>query len=312
MAAALLVAALMCFAAVPMESFAAEVTVEEGQGSAPVSLLLDREEGARKGATSLELGLKITSENPEGMQVSFDFSESLKTGRVAEFRYHADTGILNLYVAGETPLFAESAETLLLGQVVAEGNAVRVNVVENSLKLSGNGVVEEEISLQTLAEDVPITDGDVPGPVDRSKLQEILVKVAEYKADDYTPESYAILAEAVKTAEAVLGKADATQEEIDEAVLLVENAIGSLVEKQNVIGGNQPPASTDQNGTGSGPSGSQGQQKPGTNSTGKGADTGDKTTILPYVILAMASIAAIGGVLIMQRRKSGRKGRPEK
>ncbi len=231
----------------------------------------------------------------------------MRGGRVAEFRYHPDTGILNLYVAGETPLFAEDSAALTLGTATVEGAVAGINVVENSLKLSGSGMAIENVTIQALAQDVPLIDQPSGGLVDRSRLEEILRKAAEYREADYTPESYAILAEAIKTAQAVLDKADATQEEIDEAVLLVENAIGSLVEKASASGGNQPSPGENQV-----PSGGKGG---GTGTTLKktdDTDTGDKTNVLPYVLAAIASVAVLGGIAFLQRRRSGQRRRPEK
>ena len=317
--AAVLLAVLVCAQALPLVSLAAKgaVEFEEGQGKALVSIVLEGDEGAKKGATSLELGLKDTSGEMAELAVSFAFDEGLSRGRVAEFRYHPDTGILNLYVAGETPLFAEDSAALTLGTATVEGGMAGINVVENSLKLSGSGMAIGNVTIQALAEDVPLVDTAAGGLVDRSRLEEILRKAAEYREADYTPESYAILAEAIKTAQAVLDKADATQEEIDEAVLLVENAIGSLVEKDTpASGGNQNGG--DQNG--GNPGG--GNQNGGNQNDGAAVkpplkttdttDTGDKTSVLPYVLAAAASAAVLGGIVFLQRKRSGKSRRPEK
>lgn len=307
--AAVLLAVLVCAQALPLVSLAAKgaVEFEEGQGKALVSIVLEGDEGAKKGATSLELGLKVTSGEMAELAVSFAFDEGLSGGRVAEFRYHPDTGILNLYVAGETPLFAEDSAALTLGTATVEGAVAGINVVENSLKLSGSGMAIENVTIQALAQDVPLIDQPADGTVDRSRLEEILRKAAEYREADYTPESYAILAEAIKAAEAVLGRADVTQEEIDEAVLLVENAIGSLVEKASASGGNQPSPGENQV-----PSGGKGG---GTGTTLKktdDTDTGDKTNVLPYVLAAIASVAVLGGIAFSQRKKFGKKRKLEK
>lgn len=300
-AAAATLAVLICAQALPLVSLAAKGAVEfkEGQGKALVSIVLEGDEGARKGATSLELGLKVTSGQMEGLAVSFAFDEGLSRGRVAEFRYHPDTGILNLYVAGETPLFAEDSTALTLGNATVEGGMASINVVENSLKLSGGGMAIENVTVQALAEDVPLVDQDAGLTVDRSRLEEILKKAAEYKEADYTPESYRILAEAMKAAQAVLDKADATQEEIDEAVLLVENAIGSLVEKNTAAGDNRPPSGGSQNGGGT-------AVKPPLKTTDS-TDTGDKTRVLPYVLAAAVSVAVLGGIVFLQRKRSGKR-----
>ncbi len=312
--AATALAALMCVLALPLVSLAARGTVEfeEGEGKALVSVALEGDEGASKGAASLELGLKITSGQLADLTVSFAFDEGLGSGRVAEFRYHPDTGILNLYVAGETPLFAGDPGTLVLGTVTVAGGTAGINVVENSLKLSGNAFLTENVSLQPLAEDVPLGGGAADGMVDRSRLEEILQKAAEYKEADYTPESYQILAEAVKTARAVLDKEDASQTEIDEAVLLVENAIGSLAEKNTAAGGDgSSPGGSQSSGNQNG--GTQGSAaRPPLNTTEE-TDTGDKTRVFPYVLAASISAAVIGGIVFLQRqRRARRRRRPEK
>lgn len=76
------------------------------------------------------------------------------------------------------------------------------------------------------------TDGaDVP-MIDESGLRDALAHAAEYAEEDYTAESYQRLKEAVAKAEELLDRHGVTQEELDEARLMIENAIGML-ELQN-------------------------------------------------------------------------------
>lgn len=64
--------------------------------------------------------------------------------------------------------------------------------------------------------------------LDETGLREAMARAAGYDAKDYTEESYELLREAVKNAGELLDTHGVTQQELDEARLLIENAIGML------------------------------------------------------------------------------------
>lgn len=64
---------------------------------------------------------------------------------------------------------------------------------------------------------------------DKSQLQEIINLAENYQEKDYTWESYRLLLEALRNAQAVLNDPSATREEIEQAIQAVQNAIGGLV-----------------------------------------------------------------------------------
>lgn len=71
--------------------------------------------------------------------------------------------------------------------------------------------------------------GDKTTGVDKSELQQLVDKVSDLKQSDYTADSWAGLAEPLAAAQAVLGKATATQAEVNTAWVNLSDAIDALV-----------------------------------------------------------------------------------
>lgn len=65
-------------------------------------------------------------------------------------------------------------------------------------------------------------------PPDMSALQDALARAESYRKTDYTESSYDDLKEAVDAAKDIISDPNATQDEIDEALLNIENSIGML------------------------------------------------------------------------------------
>ena len=64
-----------------------------------------------------------------------------------------------------------------------------------------------------------------------AELRAYCAEHAEYTEDAYTEDSYAAYKDAFEAAEAVLGNADATQEEVDSALAVLQTAVNGLEEK---------------------------------------------------------------------------------
>lgn len=79
--------------------------------------------------------------------------------------------------------------------------------------------------------------GENMNPPDKTALLEALDRAAEYREADYTESSYADLKEAVKRANKALSDPYATQDDLDEALLDIENAIGMLKLKNDIPSG---------------------------------------------------------------------------
>lgn len=79
--------------------------------------------------------------------------------------------------------------------------------------------------------------GENMNPPDKTALLYALSLAAEYRESDYSESSYAALKEAVNKAKKVLSDPYATQDDIDEALLEIENAIGMLILKDDIPSG---------------------------------------------------------------------------
>lgn len=104
-------------------------------------------------------------------------------------------------------------------------------------------------------------------PADTSSLADAADRAGGYKRDDYTEDSYNTLIEALNKAKAVLSNKGASQDEVDEALLVLENAIGLLTPANNA------PSGT--NGFGGGDNSSSGSN------VGSSGSSGSSSAVLP-------------------------------
>lgn len=74
-------------------------------------------------------------------------------------------------------------------------------------------------------------------PADTSSLADAVDRAGGYKRGDYTEDSYGTLVEALNKAREVLSNTGAAQSEVDEALLVLENAIGMLTTANNAPSG---------------------------------------------------------------------------
>ena len=151
-------------------------------------------------------------------------------------------------------LFQNGTESLKLGNVQINttnenGATVHVSVVENSVKMVKGTKTEviQNIDYPEKAEIIlgnggnqdnggdPDNGGDQDNgdAQDKTELQQVMEMAKSYTQSEYTKESYAVLQKAMEMAQKVLDKEDATEEEITEALKNLENAIGSLVKKED-------------------------------------------------------------------------------
>lgn len=83
----------------------------------------------------------------------------------------------------------------------------------------------------------PAETGIQPLPPDLTALYDAISRAGSYREADYSPDSYAALAEAVNKARSVADDPASTQAEIDEAQLNIENAIGMLTLRNDIPSG---------------------------------------------------------------------------
>lgn len=132
----------VCLFLFPLSAFAADksVTLSETGDEVQVFVELPSETKVEP-ITSLqmEFQVEITQGNAEQAKAEFHFNETIKSS-VKEYRYHADTGILTIYISGKNNLFSEkylSGQKLELGKLTvhtedALGVKAKISVVKDS------------------------------------------------------------------------------------------------------------------------------------------------------------------------------------
>lgn len=164
-------------------------------------------------------------------------------------------------------------------------------------------------ALGMLEEKIPSVE---PEKADKKDLQKLYDESLNKVEKDYTSATWKIFAAAQKAAAEILGKEDATQEEVGEAYNNLASAMNGL-KKVNVISGNGNHGSS-ANGNSGGNTGNGGSNHGSNSNSGhssqKGngivssntAKTGDQTQIAIYVIGVLMAMFVIGILVIVKRR----------
>lgn len=328
--------ALMMF---PFKAYAVETqTVMLNASGDRAEIVLDFPQAAAEEISSLQISLRVSADSS---QARVEFVQAALPAKIVESRYHSDTNILNIYIAGTKPLFNKSNPILSLGYIKISGEgtaAADVEIVRNSLKfVRGTELVVQDTGVEypdavrisysnggssgesgfidpvtppsttekpsvteapsvtgkpaetenpavtekpssterpavtdntagnekppvTNAPEVsdnssviiypPVTDSQgggnspavVPGTdvtlgADTSALVSAMDVAESLNKSDFSEQSYKSLMEAVDSAKALLNNIYATQDEVDEALLVIENAIGMLELKNTPSGG---------------------------------------------------------------------------
>lgn len=313
-----IVVMLLIASVLPLQVSAAEKeSIELAVEAEQVGVSLTLPQSVSGNILSLQVGLKVDSNVQEETTATFQFSENV--AKVADYRYNQEKGILNIYLSGTKTLFQNGTESLKLGNVQINttnenGATVHVSVVENSVKMVKGTKTEviQNIDYPEKAEIIlgnggnqdnggdPDNDGDQDNgeAQDKTELQQVMEMAKSYTQSEYTKESYAVLQKAMEMAQKVLDKEDATEEEITEALKNLENAIGSLVKKEDTSS-----PSTDQDKTTN-----QGADKNTSQNTDQKNDknvvkTGDDSMVIPFVAAIAISVAAAAFIIYRRMRR---------
>ena len=313
-----IVVMLLIASVLPLQVSAAEKeSIELAVEAEQVGVSLTLPQSVSGNILSLQVGLKVDSNVQEETTATFQFSENV--AKVADYRYNQEKGILNIYLSGTKTLFQNGTESLKLGNVQINttnenGATVHVSVVENSVKMVKGTKTEviQNIDYPEKAEIIlgnggnqdnggdPDNGGDQDNgdAQDKTELQQVMEMAKSYTQSEYTKESYAVLQKAMEMAQTVLDKEDATEEEITEALKNLENAIGSLVKKEDTSS-----PSTDQDETTN-----QGADKNTSQNTDQKNDknvvkTGDDSMVIPFVAAIAISVAAAAFIICRRMRR---------
>lgn len=308
----IIMAVFIFIAMLPQQALAADnenpLKLQAGQ-SALVEAELSQANGEK--ISSLQLSLEVTSqdgtsgnanvlEKIENLSFSPDASITSKA-KICEQRYHKNTGVLDIYIAGTQPLFS-AEDKLTVGTVTAtgkDGNGVDVYIkmVTDSFKVvRGNAlqtIMEDEatVRIAVAQEEKPTQpeepekptqpqEPETPNPeaptIDKTQLNEALDIATGFAESDYTADSFALLKAAIEKAKNVMSNSDATKEEIESVTEELLNVIGSLVpaSKNNVDNNSQANGSNQ-------------------NQNSTSAQTGDWNAIWVFVAMTVFSLAVI-------------------
>ena len=313
-----IVVMLLIASVLPLQVSAAEKeSIELAVEAEQVGVSLTLPQSVSGNILSLQVGLKVDSNVQEETTATFQFSANV--AKVADYRDNQEKGILNIYLSGTKTLFQNGTESLKLGNVQINttnenGATVHVSVVENSVKMVKGTKTEviQNIDYPEKAEIIlgnggnqdnggdPDNGGDQDNgdAQDKTELQQVMEMAKSYTQSEYTKESYAVLQKAMEMAQKVLDKEDATEEEITEALKNLENAIGSLVKKEDTSS-----PSTDQDETTN-----QGADKNTSQNTDQKNDknvvkTGDDSMVIPFVAAIAISVAAAAFIICRRMRR---------
>lgn len=308
----IIMAVFIFIAMLPQQALAADnenpLKLQAGQ-SASIETELSQANGEK--ISSLQLSLEVTSqdgtsgnasvlEKIENLSFSPDDSITSKA-KICEQRYHKNTGVLDIYIAGTQPLFS-AQDKLTVGTVTAtgkDGNGVDVYIkmVTDSFKVvRGNAlqtimedeatvriaVAQEEKPTQPQEPEKPTTpqEPETPNPenptIDKTQLNEALDIAAGFAESDYTTDSFTLLKAAIEKAKNIMNDSNATKEEVESVTEELLNVIGSLVPvSKNHVDNNSQASGSNQN------------------QNSVSAQTGDWNGILIFVAMTVFSLAVI-------------------
>lgn len=138
-------AAVLCCIALTIGVSAEAVNkIELKASGSEVKITVDFPQATAEETASMQLSLNVKA-NSDKAEIEFIPDDGL-SAKIAESRYHSDTGMLNIYLAGSEPLFSGSAP-LAVGTVKISGSSVSaaVSIAEGSVKfVRGGEVIEGE------------------------------------------------------------------------------------------------------------------------------------------------------------------------
>ena len=263
--------------------------------------------------SSLQFSIKVTDANGNSVEsdvlnnievLTFSPNQTVTSrAKICDQRYHKDTGVLDVYIAGTEPLFEEDNK-LIVGTVTVSGANgekadVYIKVAEDSFKVvKGNAletINEDNDTVRIVTEQQPENPENPQEPenpenpqepiapvVDKSRLSSALEVAAGLTESDYTAESFELLKKAVEAGKKLMNDPNATSEEVELSADEIFNAIGTL-ELISVTNTDNNVSSKPQN---------QGNEA---------AKTGDWTSVRICMIMLVISLIVIAGIVIWKK-----------
>ncbi len=296
-----LIMAVFAFIAIlPVETLAADSAIsvanQEG-GTASVKLTLPNGAKEEISTLSLSLVLELADEASDMGNVTcgVEFTEWVKQNAKVQTSRSSQKEVLNIYIAGTTPLFsAGDGKTLEVGEVFVKNDAGENLAFQIDLEKSELNVVRGRTTVR-IGEDDLVEDPDNPDNPDGSEnppeenTSEIETVKAELKAMIERAESIPkssrtkALQSAIDEAKRVFEDSNASLEELKAALMNLENAL-ALYESSLNSGSNTTDTAKEK----------EEQNKRQNGSVTQAAKTGDTNPAVFYIVTAVLCIVLLG------------------
>lgn len=172
------------------------------------------------------------------------------------------------------------------------------NTAENqNLSVDEQSVVDNVLAaLKTARTNLTLKDdgSETPSDVNKEELKDYVDDLAGQKLDlsKYSSDTVAAYQAALKHAQDILGSADASQADVDQALADLKAAYDSMIKTADKGSGD----SADKDNT----------DKGSADKNGGAVQTGDSTPVILWAVILIAAAGAVTGVVVVRRRKSGK------
>lgn len=228
---------------------------------------------------SAALGLQLTKADGEAvLAVTVQGCEGVTNGRFHVDYDPAELTLVSVEVSGAYAMSSvndETAGTVWLAWVGSELTADKTLMLTLYFTAAADSVTvtAESDGIYAGTELVDVAGASLTGTmadaVDTTELEKAIAKAEELDEDRYTEGSWSAVEEALAHAKAVLADPDATQEEVNAAAKALNDAMAALKLRE-----------------------------------GDDTDTGDDTMLALPVLLAVACVAGIGTLTVMNKRRN--------
>ncbi len=119
-------------------------------------ITIDFPQAAAEEIASLQLSLSLDVSSDKA-EIEF-IPDSGLTAKIIESRYHSDTGILNIYLAGTEAIFSSSPLSIGIVKISGSASSATVNIVKDSVKFVRGGELIEGENLTEVYGDITYPD----------------------------------------------------------------------------------------------------------------------------------------------------------
>lgn len=207
-----------------------QITMEGNENQ--IGIQITDSQAEENQVTSLQMSFTITAgENQDSISPEFIFDPSV-TSEIQTFRYHPETGRMNIYVAGTEEILKKAGTDLgniKINTEETEKITVKVEFVSDSFVTVDEGNnKKKETNIKADSEEIIINDSSEAKP-DKEALEALIKKAESVDRKLFKPESMTEFDNTLKKAKEVLKATDSSQAEIEEAENMLKISYDALM-----------------------------------------------------------------------------------